>query len=253
MRYELDNGVSLSWDEEWKSIDKILNDTKTMKEMKELDSDAINNKGISSVWLMTNAAEAVVDVVVERTSLAKMSGGHDRESKRITIICGSGNNGGDGVACAYMLMDRGYDVRAYLFGRREKMTPDELEMEKRLTERGGNLIDVFKDGNIITDVIKNVKRDVQSCVCCIDALFGVGISREILEPYSTAIEIMNEAPMIISCDIPSGVNGDTGEIMGTSVRADVTVTFSCIKIGLLAETANQSVGELVLVPIGIPD
>lgn len=257
----LDNGVKLVWDSDWKNAQDIINNAKTMQEMKALDSDAINNKGISSLWLMENAARSVVDEVTEYIDGNGLP-------HRVTIVCGAGNNGGDGVACAYMLIDRGYRVKAYLCGRREKMTPDELEMERRLIDRGGVLVELF-DGNATTDacIINNVdtsngtdtpngmdalRSDIEQSECCIDALFGVGISRDIASPYDKVIEIINESKYIVSCDIPSGVNGDTGKVMGISVRADVTVTFSYVKKGLLTENINECCKSLVVVPIGLP-
>lgn len=242
--FEMDNKVMLCWDAEWKSLEDILNSAKTMQQMKDMDHDAIVNKGISSLWLMENAAASVVREVTGHIS---------DKNEKITIVCGAGNNGGDGVACAYMLKDLGIHMKVYLCGKRDKMTEDELAMEHRLNERGESIIYLFSGELIDEAVLDDLKKDISSSSCCIDALFGVGISRVIKEPYSNIIEAINEAPFIVSCDIPSGINGDSGEVMGVAVKSDVTVTFTCIKKGLMNSEAAPYVGKLMVVPIGIPE
>ena len=252
--YTMTNGVRLSFDSEWKKAEELIVSAKTMKEMKELDSYAIEHKGIPSLWLMENAAKAVVDTVAEYASDSK-DDAKIRQTK-ICIICGAGNNGGDGVACAYMLMDKGYQVKAYLCGKEEKMTPDERAMEERLIARGGKLIKWFEssscDCNVPSEEV-NLIRDIKEADCVIDALFGVGISRSIEGLYADIIAALNQAKIIVACDIPSGINGDTGEVMGCAVKADVTVTFSYIKQGLTKVAAADNVGLLKVVPIGLPE
>ena len=273
--FQMNNGVKLLYDADWKSSDRLISEAKSMQQMKELDNDAIMNKGIPSLWLMENAARAVVDTVIEMVD----------DGSRICIICGAGNNGGDGVACAYMLMEKGYKVEAYLCGRDDKMTIDELAMEDRLAECGGTLkrlfttdsnCDYFPDEKMVKDLAGNLS----SSDCVIDALFGVGISRTIKNPYAQIIAMINGDSIdgaaidnmssddmssdsaycddtckvkVVSCDIPSGINGDTGEVMGVAVKADVTVTFSCIKKGLLEKGVSDYVGALKVVPIGLPE
>lgn len=251
-KHTINNEVTLYWDAEWKSLDAILTNCKTMQQMKDMDRDAIDNRGIPSLWLMENAARSVVEIVITELNENDLDETNNND-KLITIVCGAGNNGGDGVACAYMLMDMGYKVHAYLCGKDDKITADEAAMEKRLIERGGKLIRVFDQDVIDEKVVTILKSDIEQSSCCIDALFGVGISREIKEPYSSIINMMNTASFIVSCDIPSGINGDTGMVMGGAAKADITVTFSCIKTGLLTVKAAPYIGKLYVVPIGIPE
>jgi len=273
---KLKNGVFMQYDSEWKSAEQIISHAATMAQMKELDRHAIEDLGVPSLWLMENAAAAVVHRVVDIILYKRSESVVDinRKSGTVTIVCGAGNNGGDGVACAYMLINKGFKVKAYLCGKDEKMTPDEREMEKRLVDCGGSLIRMFglnntcdcikentidsvKDNNDFNqETFSSLISDIKHSDCVIDALFGVGISRVIGEPYAQVIEAINDAAdttTVVSCDIPSGINGDTGEVMGVAVKADVTVTFSRIKRGLMNEGTANKVGTLVVVPIGLPE
>lgn len=274
--HDYNDRLRITWDSDWKSIEDIISNAKSMQEMKELDNEAINNRGIPSLWLMENAARSVVEVTenflgsveclvnldyldnadcIDDVDCIDNEGcsGYKNSSirKTVVIVCGAGNNGGDGVACAYMLLEKGYTVKAYLCGREDKMTADERAMEVRLSERGGVLIRMFDANGLISDRLAELNDDISNSACCIDALFGVGISRIIASPYDLVIEAINKASYVISCDIPSGLNGDTGVIMGSAVKADITVTFSCIKKGILADTALDCCGMVRVVNIGI--
>ena len=205
--------------------------------MRETDEKAVRDYGVPSFLLMTNAAKAVAEVAYSLL----------RENRSAAVFCGSGNNGGDGVAAAVHLLRRGVDVRCYLVGERDKMTPDEQEMEKRLIEAGGALTDYFPEND-------KIRTFTDHAGVIIDAVFGIGLSREVSGKPLAAIRLMNQSPApVVSADIASGVEADTGRILGEAVHADVTVTFSMAKIGHFAEPGCTCRGRLGVAQIGIPD
>lgn len=266
----------------------------TAAQMKELDRRAIQERGIPSLELMENAAQAVADTVWELLqpdesicgsshSVCIMARKKDAsppteeeqrqeaeireivESKntdptpRVAVFCGPGNNGGDGVACTRLLMERGgCHVRAFFVGDRAKMTPDEWAMEEKLTAAGGRLEDFTIDLTdretaeaTFTFEQQKISAWLSTCDCVVDALFGIGLTRPVTGPFAAAIQLMN-GRTVVSCDIPSGVNADTGEIPGEAVQATKTVTFTRPKPGLYVGEGASRAGEVRTVDIGIP-
>ena len=249
----------------------------TAAQMKELDRVAIEERGIPSLELMEAAATAVAEraaallrkkgchISGRSASLLVMKQGgqeptpeeqaeidamrelvENQKDTRIAVFCGPGNNGGDGVAAARLLMGMGFSVRCFLIGDRSKMTPDCRAMEERLIAAGGKL-----ESYALDDRMTNVW--LSTCDIIIDALFGVGLSREVSGDFYNAILRMNQCRGdVISCDVPSGVNADTGEIMGLAVNAHSTVTFTCPKPGLYLGEGGPCAGEVEIADIGIP-
>ncbi|MGE4485579.1 MAG: NAD(P)H-hydrate dehydratase [Oscillospiraceae bacterium] len=209
----------------------------TSAQMKQLDSSAIDGLGIPSTLLMTNAARCIAEAALDFIG----------DGGSAAILCGSGNNGGDGVAAALFLLKRGAAVRAFLVGSRGHMTADTLEMERRLIEAGG-LLEAFDPGS------GDINNYIKSCTVIIDALFGVGLNRDVSGTALSAIRIMNGAPApVVSADIPSGVEADTGRILGEAVRASVTVTFTFAKPGHIVAPGCAMCGTLKICDIGIPE
>ena len=210
-------------------------------QMRALDSAAIKQRGIPSLDLMDRAAEALAEEVL---ALLPVRPG----KARISVLCGAGNNGGDGIAAARLLFLAGCAVRAILVGEYERMTPDALAEAGRLSECG-----------VALEPFDPEDRDqaawIRSSHIVIDALFGVGLSRPIApdSPYAAAIRQMNAGRgKIVSADIASGVEADTGRRMGLAVEADKSVAFTLPKIGqFVGEWALLS-GEVAVRDIGIP-
>ncbi len=209
----------------------------TARQMKELDSFAMENRGVSSVLLMETAARAVAREVLSLGAV-----------RRCAIFCGPGNNGGDGLAAARFLAKEGVEVRAYLVGSREKMTADSVEMERRLfTETGGKLLG-------FTDSLDNVKAWCETCDVLVDAIFGIGLNKEVGGEAFAAIEFINALGVsVVAADIASGVETDTGRILGAAVKAQKTVTFTLPKIGQFVGKGALCTGELIVAGIGIPE
>ena len=209
-------------------------------QMREMDRAAIEERGIPSVLLMERAAAALAGEV---EALA----GERGLPRRAALFCGSGNNGGDGVACARLLRQAGWAVRAILVGKREKMTPDCREMERRLLEAGERLYD-FVPGDPETD------GWIAGAGVLVDALFGIGLNAAIQGEALTAVELMNAAAApTVAADIPSGVEADTGRILGAAVHAARTVTFTLPKAGHYVGKGGLCAGQVRVASIGIPE
>ena len=213
----------------------------TAAQMKELDRQAIEERGIPSIDLMERAAEGVAQAALE---LLPRRPGRCRGA----ALCGAGNNGGDGIAAARLLFLKGLKIRAFLVGDYEKLTPDAQEETRRLSECGVELerFDQLDEGQ---------RAWVLGCDVVIDAVFGVGLSRPIAagSPFAAAVDWMNESrAAVVAADIASGVAADTGDVLGRAVRADRTVTFTLPKIGQAVGEGAVLSGELEVRDIGIP-
>lgn len=203
---------------------------------REMDKHAIEVMGIPSETLMLRAAAGAA------SEAEKLLGTSDGSC---AIFCGSGNNGGDGIGIAALLKEKGYEIVCVMAGNREKMYPDSLAMERRLVEAGGHLEDYDPE---------RLPEYLEHCALIVDALFGTGLSRAITGRLSRLIQHINDSRIpVLSCDIPSGISGDTGCVLGCAVRADVTVTFQIPKTGQLLPPGTEYVGRLVVQDIGIPE
>ena len=208
--------------------------------MRRADGEAIHDRGIASTLLMERAALGILAAV------HSISGKYLGLGKTAAVFAGPGNNGGDGTAVAGLLLERGWHVRVFLAGDREKLTPDHREMERRLIEYGGILEDYSPED-------AEQRAFVMDADIIIDALFGIGLNSPLREPAASAVELINKSPArVISADIASGVQADTGRILGQAVKADVTVTFSMAKPGHFSEPGCTCCGRLVVHDIGIP-
>ena len=165
---------------------------------------------------------------------------------RAVCFCGPGNNGGDGVACARLLLEAGFEVRCILVGQREKLTCDTRAMEARLAAAGGVLEPFTPDDPDFAAWC--LKADVM-----VDAIFGIGLNTEVRGDALTAVHMMNTCDIpVVSADIPSGVEADTGRVLGEGVRAARTVTFTLPKAGHYVGKGGLCTGVLTVADIGIP-
>lgn len=198
-------------------------------EAREIDGIAIRKIGIPSFVLMERAALKVADCVCRIA---------DTEKDRILIVCGSGNNGGDGVAAGRILNERGYDVVIALLGNEEKAS-DDLKLQLSIVR------------NLSIPVITEL--DTAEYTVIIDAIFGIGLAREVTGKYSKWIDEINHAgAVVVAVDIPSGIDATTGRVLGTAVRADYTVTFGVNKRGLVLFPGTQYAGRVLIEDIGFP-
>ncbi|MBQ2407428.1 MAG: NAD(P)H-hydrate epimerase, partial [Lachnospiraceae bacterium] len=204
----------------------------TAEEAKCIDNISINKIGIPSLVLMEKAALSVY------TNITNIFGSPD-EAGKILAVCSVGNNGGDGIAVARLLKESGYDAYIMMIGNIEKAT-DETLVQLNIAKNLG-----VKIVNSLSECKYNV---------IIDAIFGIGLSRNIEGKYAECINQINESSAkVIAVDIPSGVNATTGEILGCAVKADYTVTFGTNKIGNVLYPGTIYAGKTIVADIGFPD
>lgn len=196
------------------------------KQMKMVDDYTIDVAGITALELMERAAAGLVAIMKTRIT----------KSDRILAICGPGNNGGDGVAASRLLHLEGYQVAVLLLGDNEKRS---LSMKRQL-EMAENIGIMFEHRDRITEY--NI---------LIDALFGVGLTREITGEYAAIIDRMKiNQSYIYAVDIPSGISADTGKVLAHAVEANETVTFGYQKLGMLLYPGVDYAGKVTLIDIG---
>ena len=199
-------------------------------EQRALDEWAIGGRGIPGLDLMERAGEGLTNLVCELAPTGT-----------IAVVCGKGNNGGDGLVAARLLRVLGRDVRVLLLA-----APDELRGDAKTNcERlPGSPPESFDPAGL------------DGADAIVDAILGTGFSGEPRDPASTAIAAINAAgsagAVVVACDVPSGVDGSTGEIAGEAVRADATATFHAAKPGLWIAPGKAHAGDVRVIDIGIP-
>lgn len=207
----------------------------TCEEMKAMDHYAIHQIGIPGMVLM------------ERASLQVVKHLETERYHRYGVICGRGNNGGDGVAVARHLLLMGKEVSLVVLGRDDQGTEDFNHNLKIYNQLNGL---VKKVGG--SDDLLELEDVISESQVLVDGVFGIGLTRPVEGLYHQVIQRINESPgMVVSIDIPSGLDGNTGEALGIAVKAQKTVTFQRIKRGLSPE--NPYTGRVYVEDIGIPD
>lgn len=212
----------------------------TPSQMRKIDQRAIEQFGIPGVVLMENAAIKVVEVIESIYLLG--------ERDKVVVLAGMGNNGGDGLAVARHLFLRGVNVEVFLLAREEAVLGDarvNLDIIKRLRVP---LFLVQDEGDV-----SKLEDSLKGAALVVDAIFGTGLSRPVEGIFAQVIQLVNRmSAHVVSVDIPSGVNGADGHIMGTAVKATDTVTFGYPKRGHLLYPGRKHTGKLHVVPIGLP-
>lgn len=202
----------------------------TREQAREIDRRAVEEIGVPSICLMENAGRQVADVACNMAP-----------SGRVLVVCGTGNNGGDGFVAARHLFLRGVEVEAVLLGSEEKLTPD-----ARINYNAAI-------GSGVTVTIVETLPEKSRFSLVVDALLGTGISGDVRGPYVSAINAINDSALpVLSVDIPSGLDCNTGKILGVCVRAERTVTFILPKVGFTKASGPDMCGTVTVADIGIP-
>lgn len=194
---------------------------------KECDRRTIEEAGIPSLVLMERAALGIAETVKNEFSI----------DKKIISVCGTGNNGADGAACARILKEEGYDTHILYIGDIEKATPEFVQQLRIAKACGVSVTGCAKPKTDPADESRNILPDGYDVI--IDALFGIGLSRELQGIYAQAVNAVNkrraedDSVRVISVDIPSGVSTGAAVLTGPAVKADLTVTFGSLKTGLV--------------------
>jgi hydroxyethylthiazole kinase-like uncharacterized protein yjeF len=217
--------------------------------MRSVDRWAIEDQGVDSLELMENAGRAVAEAVARLAPQGP-----------VRVVCGKGNNGGDGLVAARLLREMGFVAGVLLLWPAGELSEDATANLKRLGESppdGVRLSGRYPDFSANSVVEVGEGDDIAALLAgsgaVVDGIFGTGFSGAPREPAAAAIDAMNDcgAP-VVACDIASGVDAATGEVAGAVVECDVTVTFHGAKVGHYVAPGKWATGELVVAPIGIP-
>ena len=201
----------------------------TAAELKQADSETMQ-MGLASPVLMERAALAVMDVILEEKL----------DLTKTVVICGAGNNGGDGIAVARMIAEKGYRPTVLTTGDLSRYSEERRHQEEVLR---------YYDAEILS---AENEIDWEHMTLIVDAIFGIGLSRPVRAEYEEVICRINQSHLpVVSVDIPSGIHTDTGAVLGCAVRATHTVSFSGIKAGLLLYPGRKYAGKVHVREIGI--
>ncbi|HEY3298030.1 MAG TPA: NAD(P)H-hydrate dehydratase [Armatimonadota bacterium] len=209
----------------------------TSDQMREFDSRAVEEFGVPSIVLMENAGRLTSDVACRLLGTPL--------GKRICVLAGKGNNGGDGFVAARHLRDAGAQVSVFLVGHHSGVKGD-----ARI-----NLDSLLKTGLEVTPAnsLSDVKCSLAESDLIIDAIFGTGLTGDVKGFPAELIKAVNSSSCpVLAVDIPSGLDADTGKILGVCVEADCTVTFALPKVGLLTYPGADYAGRLIVGSIGLP-
>ena len=213
----------------------------TRDEVRAFDAWAINTLGIPGAVLMENAGRSCAELVKEKLK--------DIARPKVCIFCGTGNNGGDGYVIARHLIDGGVHVTVVVCGDPDKITGD-AKTNLDILKRMGRLIERLDPAD--TDLADRVRSFAAGAHVLVDGLFGTGLRGQLSEEYRRLIESINACNCpILAVDIPSGLDCDSGEPLGTAVEAAWTVTFVAVKKGLTSARAARYTGEIFVASIGI--
>ena len=199
----------------------------TRAQSQSVDRLAVAEYGIPGLILMENASRGIAAIV-------------DAIPGSIRVFCGPGNNGGDGFGCARHLVNRGRDVTLVLVADESAFSAE--------SDAGINLRIVRRMGVPIVPLAEAPEAAVS-----VDALFGTGLTRPLEGPYRDAVDAINGGTGVtVAVDLPSGLDADTGEVLGVAVRADQTATMVAPKVGFGRGAGPEHVGEVRVVDIGAP-
>jgi len=211
--------------------------------MREIDARAIRKYKISGLTLMENAGRAVAE-----QAEAMLGAGGLGDQRSICVVCGKGNNGGDGFAAARMLAENGFQVSVFLLGRINDVKGDALTNAKKLGKSGLKVREIVSAAGLTS-----LKKDLAGSHLVIDAIFGTGFKGPIGKNIASAMDLINASGRpVLSADIPSGVDGETGQVSSCAIRSDVTVTMGLLKTGLLFHPGKMLAGKTIIADIGFP-
>ena len=211
-----------------------------VENMREADQYCIEKLQVPGIILMEAAARSVVDKLVEQC----------RKEDKILVICGTGNNGGDGFAIARMLKIKGYAVRVFLAGSAWMLSGD--------AKTNFDMLSSYQISVLTQDQALALEGIINQSDWVVDAMFGTGLDREVSGLYDQIIKYVNKVHdrgnlKVMAVDIPSGIAGNSGQIMGCAIEADETVTFCRLKPGLVLFPGKDYAGKVTVTDIGIPD
>ena len=211
-----------------------------VENMREADRYCIEKLQVPGILLMEAAARSVVDQMTAQC----------RKEDKILVICGTGNNGGDGFAIARMLKIKGYAVRVFLAGSAWMLSGD--------AKINFDMLSSYQISVLTQDQASALEGIINQSDWVVDAMFGTGLDREVSGLYDQIIKYVNKVHArgnlkVMAVDIPSGIAGNSGQILGCAIEADETVTFCRLKPGLVLFPGKDYAGKVAVTDIGIPD
>ena len=207
-----------------------------VNEMRNLDHRAIEEYGITQEILMENAGQAAYFTILKEFGV---------KNKKFVFFCGVGNNGGDGLVVARKIYSNGGKVTVFILGDRSKF--------QGAAKQNFDIINKFQITVVDLQDVSSALETVNKSDAIIDAIFGTGLDRDVKGKYKDVINMINASrKTVFSIDIPSGINGDTGQVMSTAVKADYTTTFGIPKIGNLLYPGFELGGKLYVTHISFP-
>ncbi|MCD6566075.1 MAG: NAD(P)H-hydrate dehydratase [Bacteroidales bacterium] len=207
-----------------------------VNEMRNLDQLAIEKYGITQEILMENAGQAAYFTILKEFGV---------KNKNFVFFCGVGNNGGDGLVVARKIYSNGGMVTVFILGDCSKF--------QGASKQNFNIVNKLQIKMIDLQDVSSALETVKESDAIIDAIFGTGLDREVKGEYKDVINMINAShKTVFSIDIPSGIHGDTGQVMGTAVKADYTTTFGLPKTGNLLYPGFDHVGKLYVTHISFP-
>ncbi|MDX9820448.1 MAG: NAD(P)H-hydrate dehydratase [Syntrophales bacterium] len=208
----------------------------SVEQMRAMDRRAVEKLGVAEEILMENAGQAAAAILSRNIGLAGGS---------FIVVCGTGNNGGDGLVAARHIHAAGGIVKVYLIGEPKKFRGAAKINYEILSRYPVEIKGI--------ETAAEIRGDVRHADAVVDAIFGTGLDREVGGTHREAIDLVNEyAQAVLSLDIPSGICGNTGEVLGEAVWADWTVAFGLPKIGNILYPGYEHCGELLVCPISFP-
>jgi NAD(P)H-hydrate epimerase len=212
----------------------------TVKEMKSIDNRAITRHGIPGLLLMENAGRGVARVIENRFDLSG--------NPKVTIVCGTGNNGGDGMVVCRHLRAAGALAKCFLLGKKQKLRGDAKTNLDILESTGFHVVEME------SSLSREFTEHLQQSDLIVDAIFGTGFQGGLKGLTARVVErICSSGIPIVAVDCPSGVNSDDGKVESLCVKATVTVTMCLPKTGLFLYPGREAVGELWIADIGVPE
>ena len=203
-----------------------------------IDNACVKELGIPMIVMMENAVHSAI----KNIELSKY--------KKFTIVCGTGNNGGDGLGIARHIYVRGGEVYVFIIGKEEKLSECSEINYSILKNMDINVSFINSDKE---EGLNDLAESIKSSDAVIDCIFGTGLKREIKGIYRDAVELMNKhSKYTYAIDIPSGIKSDSGDILGVAVKADKTISFEFFKRGFLNYSADGYTGEIVVEGINVP-
>lgn len=206
----------------------------TAQAVRELDRIAIEQHNIPGYELMQRAGKAAFIALYQRWP----------NVKKLAVFCGTGKNGGDGFVVAMLAITAGLEADIYLAGDRSVIEGDALKAYTAAVDSNIPIHPALP----FPDLSEGEDETV-----IVDALLGIGLHGDVREPYREVIDHINQSGLpIVAIDVPSGLSSDTGDVLGTSVKADLTVTFIGRKIGLIQGKGRNKSGKVVFDDLKVP-